>query len=137
MLQKVGINVEARFTDWGTMLQTLAKTGSVEQGGWSAFHTYWSGLDQFDPAVHVWLRGNGRASARGWLESPRLEALRDAWLSAGDLAEQKRIAQDIQCQALVDVPYIPLGQILPTWVYQRSVTGVLDGYALFWNVRKG
>jgi peptide/nickel transport system substrate-binding protein len=137
MMQKVGLNVEPRYTDWGTMLQSLAKTDPVEQGGWSAFHTYWSGLDQFDPAVHVWIRGNGRAASRGWPTSPRLEALRDAWLSAGDLADQKRIAEDIQRQVFVDVPYIPLGQILPTWVYQRKITGVLDGYALFWNVRKG
>lgn len=137
MMQKAGLNVEPRYTDWGTMLQSLAKTEPVEQGGWSAFHTYWSGLDQFDPAVHVWIRGNGRAASRGWPTSPRLEALRDAWLSAGDLADQKRIAEDIQRQVFVDVPYIPLGQILPTWVYQRNITGVLDGYALFWNVRKG
>ena len=65
-----------------------------------------------------------------------LEALRDAWLSAGDLAAQKQIAEDIQRQAFVDVPYIPLGQILPTWAYQRTITDVLTGYALFWQVRK-
>jgi peptide/nickel transport system substrate-binding protein len=136
MLQKVGITVEPRFTDWGSMLQSLVKTEPVEQGGWSAFFTYWSGLDQFDPAVHVWIRGNGRVAARGWPDSPRLEALRDAWLSAEDFASQQQIAADIQRQAFVDVPYIPLGQILPTWAYQRNITGVLTGYALFWNVRK-
>ena len=59
----------------------LAKTDPVEEGGWSAFHTYWSGLDQFDPAVHVWIRGNGKAAARGWPDSPKLEALRDEWLA--------------------------------------------------------
>ena len=136
MMQKIGINVEARYTDWGSMLQSLAKMDPVEQGGWSAFHTYWSGLDQFDPAVHVWIRGNGKAAGRGWPDSPRLEALRDEWLTAGDVTEQKRIAEDIQRQVFVDVPYIPLGQILPTWVYQKTVTDVLTGYALFWNVRK-
>ena len=47
------------------------------------------------------------------------------------------IAADIQRQAWLDVPYIPLGQILPTWAYQQSITGVLTGYAVFWNVRKG
>jgi peptide/nickel transport system substrate-binding protein len=137
MMQKAGINVEARYTDWGSMLQSLANMEPVEKGGWSAFHTYWSGLDQFDPAVHVWIRGNGRAAGRGWPESPRLEALRDEWLAAGDLTEQKRIAADIQRQVFVDVPYVPLGQILPTWVYQKTVTDVLSGYALFWNVRRG
>ena len=136
MLQKAGINVEPHYTDWGSMLQSLAKTEPVEQGGWSAFYTYWSGLDQFDPAVHVWIRGNGQRAARGWPDSPKLEALRDAWLAAGDLAAQKQIAADIQRQVFVDVPYIPLGQILPTWAYQRNITDVLTGYALFWNVRK-
>jgi peptide/nickel transport system substrate-binding protein len=72
----------------------------------------------------------------GSADSPRLEALRDEWLTAGDVTEQKRIAEDIQRQVFVDVPYIPLGQILPTWVYQKTVTDVLTGYALFWNVRK-
>ena len=136
MLQKIGINVDARYTDWGTMLQSLAKTEPVEQGGWSAFHTYWSGLDQFDPAVHVWIRGNGRSASRGWPESQRLEALRDEWLAAADLPDQQRIARDIQRQAFVDVPYIPLGQILPAPAYQKTVTDVLNGYALFWNVKK-
>jgi peptide/nickel transport system substrate-binding protein len=42
----------------------------------------------------------------------------------------------MQEQAFIDVPFIPLGQILPATVYQRSVTGVLTGYAMFWNVRK-
>jgi peptide/nickel transport system substrate-binding protein len=136
MLQKAGVNVDPHYTDWGSMLQSLAKMDPVEQGGWSAFFTYWSGLDQFDPAVHVWIRGNGRAASRGWPTSPKLEELRDAWLASTDPAEQKRIAADIQRQAFVDVPYIPLGQILPSWVYQNTVTDVLDGYALFWNLKK-
>ena len=136
MMQRAGINIEPHYTDWGSMLQSLAKTGPVEQGGWSAFFTYWSGLDQFDPAVHVWIRGNGRAAARGWPTSPRLEELRNAWLAADGITEQKRLAADIQRQAFVDVPYIPLGQILPSWVYQRNITDVLTGYALFWNLKK-
>jgi peptide/nickel transport system substrate-binding protein len=136
LLQRIGIAVEPRYTDWGSMLQSLAKMEPVEQGGWSAFHTYWSGFDQFDPAVHVWIRGNGKAAARGWPDSPRLEALREDWLLAGDVTAQRRIAADIQRQVFVDVPYIPLGQILPATVYQRTVTDVLSGYALFWNLRK-
>jgi len=136
MLQRAGINVDPRYTDWGSMLQLLAKTGPVEDGGWSAFHTNWSGLDQFDPAVHVWIRGNGRAASRGWPESPRLEALREEWLFAADDAERKRLAEAIQRQVFVDVPYIPAGQFLPRTVYQRNVTDVLSGYALFWNLRK-
>ncbi len=136
MLKRIGLNVDVRYSDWGSVLQLLAKTEPVEQGGWSVFHTYWSGLDQFDPAVHVSIRGNGRAASRGWPTSAKLEALRNEWLFAMDLAEQKRIAEQIQQQVFVDVPYIPLGQILPATVYRRNVRDVLPGYSLFWNLRK-
>jgi peptide/nickel transport system substrate-binding protein len=137
MFQKIGLNVEARHTDWGSMLRTLQSVEPVEQGGWSAFHTNWAGLDQFDPAVHVWLRGNGHSVGHGVPDSPRLEALRDEWLVTPDLAGRKRIAEDIQRQAFIDVPYIPLGQQFNSTVFQNTVTGVLSGgYVLFWNLRK-
>lgn len=137
MLKRIGLNVDAQYNDWGSALQRFAKTEPVEQGGWSLFHTYWSGLDQLDPAVHVYIRGNGRAASRGWPTSPALESLRNEWLDATDPADRQRIAASIQRQVFVDVPYIPLGQILPSTVYRKSVTDVLPGYALFWNLRKG
>ena len=136
LLKRIGMNVDAQYADWGSVLQRLAKPDPVEQGGWSLFHTYWSGLDEFDPSVHTYLRGNGKAASRGWPSSERLEALRNEWLYADTLPERQRIAALMQQQAFVDVPYIPLGQILPPTVYRRSVTDVLSGYALFWNLRK-
>ena len=48
----------------------------------------------------------------GWPSSPRLEALRADWLRTDGLAEQQRIARDMQLQAFQDVPYIPLGQTI-------------------------
>ena len=136
VLKRIGMNVDAQYTDWGSVLQRLVKPDPVEQGGWSLFHTYWSGLDEFDPAVHTFIRGNGKAAMRGWPTSERLESLRNEWLYSTSLADQKRIAAAMQEQVFVDVPYIPLGQILPPTVYRRSVTDVLTGYALFWNLRK-
>jgi peptide/nickel transport system substrate-binding protein len=136
MLGKIGLNVDYQAADWGSVLQRIAKTEPVEQGGWSVFHTYWSGLDQLNPAVNGSLRGNGRAAGRGWPTSPRLEALRDQWLEATALPEQKRIAAEMQLQALVDVPYIPLGQLLASTAYRRDIVDVLGGFALFWNVRR-
>jgi peptide/nickel transport system substrate-binding protein len=137
MLTRIGLKVDAQYTEWGSVLQRLAKTDPVDQGGWSVFHTYWSGLDQFDPAVHVYIRGNGTAASRGWPTSPTLESLRNDWLAAADLADRQRIAAAIQQQVFVDVPYIPLGQILAQTVYRNTVTDVLRGYALFWNLRMG
>jgi len=136
LFRKIGLNVDYQASDWGTMLQRVAKTDPVDQGGWSAFHTFWSGLDQLNPAVHAYLRGNGRDAARGWPTSPRLEALRDDWLAATSLEAQKAIAVDIQTQAFIDVPYVPLGQYLAATAYRRDLVDVLGGFALFWNVRR-
>ena len=136
LLRRLGVNVDAQYSDWGTLQQRVAKTDPVEQGGWSLFHTFWAGLDQFDPAVHVFNRANGRAARAGWPTSPALESLREEWLAAAEPADRARIAAAIQRQVFADVPYVPLGQTLPATVYRKTVTNVLGGYALFWNLNK-
>jgi peptide/nickel transport system substrate-binding protein len=113
LLKKVGFTVDYQASDWGSILQRLQKTEPVDQGGWSLFHTYWSGLDQLNPAVNSSLRGNGRAAGRGWPTSARLEALRNDWLAADDLTSQQHIATEIQLQALWTCPTSRLGRCLP------------------------
>ena len=120
MLRKLGVNVEAATMDWATLVQRRAKTEPVGQGGWSIFHTGWSGLDMINPAGHVFLRGNGRAATVGWPSSPKIEELRDAWFKASDLAAQKALADKLQLQAFEDVPYIPLGQYFIPTAYQAK-----------------
>jgi peptide/nickel transport system substrate-binding protein len=136
LLKRLGMNVDYQAMDWATLVQRRAKTDPVEQGGWSLFHTSWNGLDMLTPAGHVFLRGNGRAAAPGWPTSPRIEALRDAWFKAPDLATQKDICAQIQLQAFVDVPYIPLGQYFAPTAYRANLTGVLAGTPVFWNIRR-
>ncbi len=136
MFRRIGLNVDAQYMDWGTMVQRLSRQDAAEQGGWNAFHSNWSGMDQMDPAVNTSLRANGKRGRVGWPDSPKLEALRDAWLASGDVAEQKRLAREIQLQAFEDVPYMPLGQFYAPMAYRGNITGVLDGYPLFWNVKR-
>ena len=91
----------------------------------------------FDPTGHNQIRGNGKDAWFGWPESPKLEQLRDAWFTAGTLADRQHICQQMQLQAFQDVPYIPLGQFLQATSYNRSLTGILKGgFALFHNVRR-
>jgi peptide/nickel transport system substrate-binding protein len=136
-MQKAGLNVDYQAMDWGSVVQRRAKKDPVEQGGWSVFNTFWSGLDQLNPVGHAFLRGVGEAGGQpGWPSSPRLEELRAQWIDAPDLAAQKKIAEEMQLQALVDVPYIPLGQIFFTTAYRDTIAGVLDGFVIFWNVRR-
>ena len=136
VLQRAGFNVDYQVSDWGSVVQRRTKKEPVEQGGWSAFGTFWAGLDQANPAGHTFLRATGADGTVGWPRSERLEALRQEWLDAPDPAGQKRLAADIQRQALADVPYVPLGQYFYTTAYQRGVSGVLPGVPVFWNVRK-
>ena len=136
LLKKIGINLDFQAMDWATLVQRRAKSDPVEAGGWSIFQTSWAGLDQFNPAGHVFLRSNGKAAAPGWPASEKIEALRDSWFRASDLAAQQKIAEQIQLQAFEDVPYIPLGQTISRTAYRADLTGVLEGLPLFWNVRR-
>ena len=136
LFRKLGINLDFQAMEWGSLLQRRVKTEPVEQGGWSVMHTFWGGLDHFDPAGHVFLRGNGKQAIFGWPDAPKVEALRDEWLRAPDLGTQQSVAARIQVQALQDVPYIPIGQRLNPTVYRKYLNGVLDGIPVFWNIKK-
>jgi peptide/nickel transport system substrate-binding protein len=137
MMRKLGLAVDYQAMDWATLVQRRAKKDPVDQGGWSIYHTSWSGTDQMNPVGHVFLRGNGKDATVGWPSSPRLEALRGEWLRASDLAGQKAVAAQLQIQAFQDVPYIPLGQYFVPTAHQANLTGILDGNPVFWNVRRG
>jgi peptide/nickel transport system substrate-binding protein len=138
VLARNGFNTVPVYLDWGSMVQRLSRVEAPEQGGWNVYHSYWSGLDQWDPAVNSSLRATGRTAGRpGWPDSPRLEALREQWLQAPDLAAQQRLARDIQLQAFEDVPYVPLGQTFAPTAYRSDISGLPTGYALFWNVKRG
>ncbi len=136
MLKRCGMTVDVLAIEFNAMLTRRARKDPVSAGGWSAYVTNWVGLDWLNPAVHISLRGNGAAAAPGWPSSPRIEALRDQWLAAPDLARQQAICRDIQAQAFEDVPYYPVGAFLQPTAYRTDrVAGVNTGFATFWNVR--
>jgi peptide/nickel transport system substrate-binding protein len=43
--------------------------------------------------------------------------------------------RDIQALSLEEIPYFPIGQYKQPTAYRASVSGILDGTAVFWNVR--
>lgn len=137
LFRRIGINLDYQALDWGTVLSRRTSREPVERGGWSAFFTFGGGQDFASPAGHLGLRGNGTNGWIGWPDSPELENLRDAWFDAPDLAAQQAIARRIQAQAMQDVPMIPLGQYFLATAHRRSVSGIVQGAPLFWNIRKG
>ena len=136
LLARAGFNVDYQVLDWGTVVQRRARKEPIAQGGWNVMGTFWSGLDQANPIGNSFLRATGEAGMFGWPKSETIETLRQQWLDAPNTDTQKMIAAQIQEQALVDVPYVPLGQYFVSTVFQNNVSGILDGPPLFWNVTK-
>lgn len=136
-MKRCGLNVDLVMTDWGAAVTRRLNRGPVAQGGWSAFCGTWSGQDFFNPAGHLPIRGNDQASWSGRPDNPRLEALRNAWFAAPDLAEQQRLCRDIQEEVWRFGSYVPLGQFVQHTAFHNSITGVLQGHPAFHNIRKG
>jgi peptide/nickel transport system substrate-binding protein len=136
LLRRAGTQLDYKPTDWGSMLQRRNNRNPPAQGGWNLTFTFLSGLDVMNPAVNFFLRAHGQAAFAGWPDSPALEAMREEWLLAPDLASQQAIARRIQAQAFQDLPYIPLGQFFQPTAWRRGITGVLKGPTLFWNIRR-
>ena len=84
------------------------------------------------------MRGNGKKGGIGWPTDDRLETLREAWFDAPDQAGRKRLAEQIQLQALESVPYVPLGQVFLPTAFRSDIKDIVKAaIPLFWGVRRG
>jgi peptide/nickel transport system substrate-binding protein len=137
LLRRLGVNVEVQAMDWGTLLDRRASTAPIDQGGWNVFLTTFPGIAILDPAVDAPLRANGAAAWFGWPDDRVIEKLRDAWIAASSEAERKTIAANLQREAFVSVPYIPLGEYSARTAFHHNLSDVDIGPALFmWSVIK-
>jgi peptide/nickel transport system substrate-binding protein len=136
LFQRIGLNVDVQAMDAGTMFQRRANRESVDHGGWSCFPSMVGGADSLNPAVSFLCRGNGANAWYGWPTIPALETARAAWFDAPDLAAQRALCAQMQIAVLDAAPHISLGQILQPTSFRDNISGVLDGFPKFWNVRK-
>jgi peptide/nickel transport system substrate-binding protein len=132
--QKIGFKVELLAGDVASLLRHLSNKGPPSEGGWNAECDSMAGMAAFEPISNSSLRGDG--SAYGWQKIPRLEELRSAWLAAPDVATQKEICRQIQALCFEQLPYIPTGVAFRWTGYRKTLTGVLHGIPLFYNVRR-
>lgn len=135
-MRQMGVNLDYVAADWGSVVSRATVRKPIEEGGYNCYCTYWAGIDQWSPAVHNFLRGNGEKAPNGWPTSPELEHLRDAWFTAPDEASQKDLAARMQKQAFLDVPYVPLGKIRQPTAYRKGLVGMLSGPPQFTNIRR-
>ncbi len=132
LLGRIGFKVDIVTLDYASINQRRNNRSPPDKGGWSVFFGPFSGYNRYDPAAHLGI--NGQYS--GWPKIPEIEALREQWFDAPDLASRKAIAREIQLLVWRDVPYIPLGSYYPLTAFRRSLQGVMRGGATFFNVRR-
>lgn len=138
-LRDAGFKVDLQATDWQTVVTRRASQKAPKDGGWNMFFTNWVSADVSNPISNLSIGGQGKNGGWfGWADDPKIEQLKDAFVRAPSLDEQKKIAADIQKEAYEQVIYIPLGQYQGPSAWRKSLSGVLDGPAtpIFWNVDK-
>ena len=135
---RLGLNVDFRPMDWGSIVARRTSREPVSQGGWSCFITQIEGVAASTPGGSFELRGNGAKAWFGWPEDEELERLRTAWFDAPDLASQKAVAAQVQVRALETVPCIPLGQLFQPTAFRSDIKDIVKAaFPLFWGVRRG
>ena len=137
-LRLAGMNVDLQEMELGASLRRRQSRAAPDKGGWSAFFGL---IDRSTPNTNpygnYWIRADGPAAWLGWPTSPRIEALRAAWLYAASLDEQRRICTELQLQLWQDVPYIPMGEYYQSSAYRKDLLDVLPGcFAVFWGIRR-
>jgi len=137
LFKKIGINVDFVPMDWGTMIARQANRDSVEKGGWSMFHTSGSMPSMLNPALNMYIRGQGAKGWTGWYENAEIEALSQEWLRTAADSNPTALFDKMQRILFDDPPFLPLGQYGVFTVHRNDITGILDGSASYpWNVRR-
>ena len=136
LFKKLGMTVDYRVSDWGTLVQRRASKEPPDRGGWNFFHTTWNGVDGLNPGIMQFLRANGERAWFGWPDVPRLVALRDAWFEAPDLAAAQAVARDIQATVFEEAPYLPSGQYFGNTAHRRTISDPISEIYAFWEVRR-
>jgi peptide/nickel transport system substrate-binding protein len=132
------MNVDLQEMELAASIRKRQSQAAPDKGGWSAsFGLIDRSTPNTNPYGNSLLRADGLAAGLGWPTSPRIEALRAAWLDAASLDEQRRICIELQMQLWQDVPYIPMGEYWQSTAYRKDIDGVLPGcFATFWGIRR-
>jgi peptide/nickel transport system substrate-binding protein len=137
-LRRAGMNVDVQEMEQGAAMRKRLNQASPDKGGWNAlFGLFDRSVPNTDPYGNPWIRADGLAAFPGWPTSPRIEALRAAWLDAASLDEQRRICGELQMQLWQDVPYVPMGEYWQSTAYRKDLLDVQPGcFPVFYGVRR-
>jgi peptide/nickel transport system substrate-binding protein len=138
-LERAGFKVEVQSMDWTTMVNRLVtKKGPPSEGGWNAFGTSWTQVDILDPLMTPYLAANCDKARAGWPCDEAIEKLRDAYVRAVTLEENKAVVEQVQRRVVEVVTHIPLGEWYPVSGVRSNVgtMAVPPAVTVFWGVTK-
>jgi len=135
LLRRTGFNLDYQALEWGMVVARRANKAPPEKGGWSVFITNLTSFSNVFVPAQNGIRSGANAFP-GWPNLPELEALRDSWLDAGTVEQQKQIARAIQVRAMQDAPYVPLGEFFQPAAFSRTLTDIQVGWPVFHAVRR-
>jgi len=129
MLKDIGLNVDLQKMDWGTLSARQRSTDPAVRAGWACYCVGWAGLWPAIPGSHIPLGGVK--------PNPGMEELRTKWFDATELAEQKKLAEDMQLLGFREPPFLPLGQYFIPFAYRTGLSGFVPApITALWNVRR-
>ena len=137
-LRRAGMNVDLQEMELGTLYRRRLNQAAPDKGRLERVLLLVRQIGpEHQPLWQLLDTRDGLAGFDGWPTSPRIEALRAAWLDAGSLDEQRRICVELQMQLWQDVPYIPMGEYWQSTAYRKDLLDVLPGcFAVFYGVRR-
>ena len=136
VLSKIGMNVDFQSLEWGTVVQRRASREPNDKGGWNIFYTWLGGFGNLGPAASIGIRGAGTASWFGWPTDPKMEALRDAWFEAPDIATQKKLCDEMQAEFWINPPFAPMGMYDLPGAHHSYLKDIRDGWPQFYGVKR-
>lgn len=136
-LRKAGFIVDLQSMDWQTLVTRRANSKTVSEGGWHIHATTGPIVGITDPLLNQTVATNGKRAWFGWPDVPKIEEMRKTFARTSNLAEKKKLAEEIQHSVIDEGVVMPMGQfVLPT-AYRSTVTGVLESpVPVFWNIKK-
>jgi peptide/nickel transport system substrate-binding protein len=135
VLKRIGMNIDFQALEWGAVVARRAVREPIDKGGWNIFYTYLGGMGNISPGPDIAIRASGPDSWFGWPTDPRMEALREAWFDAPDLAAQQKICREMQQQFWQNPSYVPLGMYDQPAAFHSYLQDVRDGWPQFYGVR--
>lgn len=138
-LRKIGVNAELAPMAFAELSTRRSNKGTIENGGWNIFISYWPDFGLGDPISAGFLVADGDHAWYGWPKNDEYEALRAQWPDVATLEERKTLARKMQEVWWEFVGAVMLGQTTPPIARRKVLTGLVEvpvPYTPMWNMQK-